>query len=172
MMGGAEEGAYLILRMSAWNTLHDIGNKGFGDRFDDFMKQLVERIRVFLVPEGGALPERWEAHRLRLPPEYFHDALAFAQLVVTEGASTASEAACLGVPAVYLNTTERGYLNDQENRYRLVYNFKDANAALEKTLELLRSPPPRQALRDARQRLIDDHIDVTDYVVREMDTLA
>jgi predicted glycosyltransferase len=158
--------------MSAWNTLHDIGNKGFGDRFDDFMKRLVERTRVFLVPEGGALPERWESHRLRLPPDYFHDALAFAELVVTEGASTASEAACLGVPAVYLNTTERGYLNDQERRYRLVYNFKDANAALDKTLELLRSPPARQTLRDARQRLIDDHIDVTDYVVREMDGLA
>jgi predicted glycosyltransferase len=171
LMGNAEAGSYLVLRMSAWNTLHDIGNKGFGDRFDDFMTALERRIRVFLVPEGGALPARWESHRLRIPPDYFHDALAFARLVVTEGASTASEAACLGVPSVYLNTTERGYLNDQEKRYGLVFNFKDASLALAKTLELLDAPANPEQHQAARARLVRDHIDVTDYVVREIDGL-
>lgn len=172
MMGGAEPGAYVVLRMSAWNTLHDIGKKGFGDRFDDFMVELTRRSRVFVVPEGGALPERWEGHRLKLPAEWFHDALAFARLVVTEGASTASEAACLGVPAVYLNTTERGYLNDQERRYGLVANFTDAAAALEKSLRMLDSPPEAARFRAAKDRLVAEHIDVTDYVVREIEQLV
>jgi predicted glycosyltransferase len=171
LLGNVAEGSYVVLRISAWNTLHDIGNRGFGDRFDEFVSKVAERARVFLVPEGGVLPDKWERFRLRIPPDYFHDALAFAKLVVTEGASTASEAACLGVPAVYLNTTERGYLNDQERRYRLVYNFKDAGAALEKTLELLDSPPSPDSLRAARDRLVADHIDVTDYVVREIDAI-
>ena len=171
LMDGAEAGQYLVLRMSAWNTLHDIGKQGFGDRFDAFMTALTRRTRVFLVPEGGKLPIRWESHRLRIPPDYFHDALAYARLVVTEGASTASEAACLGVPAVYLNTTERGYLNDQERRYGLVFNFTDANLALDKTLELLDAPAQTKANEDARRRLVADHIDVTDYVVSEVDGL-
>ncbi len=135
------------------------------------MAQSERRIRVFLVPEGGALPARWESHRLRIPPDYFHDALAFARLVVTEGASTASEAACLGVPSVYLNTTERGYLNDQEKRYGLVFNFKDASLALAKTLELLDAPANLETYKAAGARLVQDHIDVTDYVVREIDGL-
>jgi len=172
MMGGAERGAYVVLRMSAWNTLHDIGKKGFGDRFDDFMTELTRRSRVFVVPEGGALPERWEENRLKLPAEWFHDALAFARLVVTEGASTASEAACLGVPAVYLNTTERGYLSDQERRYGLVANFTDAGAALEKSLQMLDSPAEADRFRAAGERLVAEHIDVTDYVVREIEELA
>ncbi len=171
-MGNPEPGSYVVLRMSAWNTLHDIGKKGFGEHFDAFMTEITKRIRVYLVPEGGALPEKWESHRLRIPPERFHDALAFARLVVTEGASTASEAACLGVPAVYLNTTERGYLNDQERRYGLVANFKDAPRALKKTLELLDAPDDRAQRISARDRLVADHIDVTDYVVREIDGLA
>jgi predicted glycosyltransferase len=171
MMGDPEPGSYIVLRMSAWNTLHDIGKKGFGDYFDEFMTELTRRARVYLVPEGGALPERWEPQRLRIQPDWFHDALAFARLVVTEGASTASEAACLGVPAVYLNTTERGYLNDQERRYGLVANFKDARAALKRTLELLDSPAPAGHYQKARERLVADHIDVTDYVVREIDGL-
>jgi predicted glycosyltransferase len=168
-MGNPEPGSYVVLRMSAWNTLHDIGKKGFGDFFDEFMNELTRRTQVFLVPEGGALPEKWEGHRLRIPPERFHDALAFARLVVTEGASTASESACLGVPAVYLNTTERGYLNDQERRYGLVWNFKDPRAALTKTLELLDAPHDAGRYRTARERLVEDHIDVTEYVVREID---
>jgi predicted glycosyltransferase len=172
MMGGAEPGRYVVLRMSAWNTLHDIGKKGFGDRFDEFMTELTRRIRVYIVPEGGALPERWESNRLRLPPEWFHDALAFARLVVTEGASTASESACLGVPSVYLNTTERGYLNDQERRYRLVANFTEAGAALPKALEMLDAPPETERFRAAAKRLVAEHIDVTDYVVREIEELV
>jgi hypothetical protein len=172
MMGNPEPNGYVVLRMSAWNTLHDIGKKGFGEHFDGFMTEIKRRIRVFLVPEGGALPEKWEEHRLRIAPEWFHDALAFARLVVTEGASTASESACLGVPAVYLNTTERGYLNDQERRYGLIANFKDAPAALKKTLELLDAPADPGRYRSAGERLVADHIDVTDYVVREVDAVV
>jgi hypothetical protein len=157
--------------MSAWNTLHDIGKQGFGDRFEEFMTELTRRIRVYLVPEGGSLPEKWESHRLRIPPDWFHDALAFARLVVTEGASTASEAACLGVPAVYLNTTERGYLNDQERRYGLLHNFKDAGLALKRSLELLDAPNTPEKWREAGARLVADHIDVTSYVVSEIDQL-
>jgi hypothetical protein len=171
-MGNPEPGSYVVLRMSAWNTLHDIGKQGFGDSFERFMTELTRRIRVYLVPEGGALPEKWEEHRLRIPPERFHDALAFARLVVTEGASTASEAACLGVPAVYLNTTERGYLNDQERRYGLVANFEDAASALQKSLALLDAPHDRVRYQAARERLVADHIDVTDYVVREIDGIG
>ncbi len=171
MMDGVAPGNYVVLRVSAWNTLHDIGNRGFGDRLDEFVTRVSERARVFIVPEGGILPEKWEPQRLRVPPERFHDVLAFSRLVVTEGASTASEAACLGVPAVYLNTTERGYLNDQERRYGLVYNFKDAAPALGKTLALLDAPVDADARRDARDRLVHDHLDVTAYVVEEIDEL-
>ena len=98
--------------------------------------------------------------------------LAFARLVITEGASTASEAACLGVPAVYVNTTRRGYLEDQEQRYGLVHNFTEPDAALRQVTALLESPPRPETLAEARQRLIDDHVDVTEFVVAELDRLA
>src|SRR6201999_172472 len=44
MMGNPEPGNYVVLRMSAWNTLHDIGKKGFGDHFDSFMTELSRRM--------------------------------------------------------------------------------------------------------------------------------
>jgi uncharacterized protein len=168
---GLEPHEYLILRTSAWNTLHDIGEGGFGPLLDTFIARIGDRLPVRIVPEGGALPERWEPLRLRITPERFHDVLAFARLVVTEGASTASEAACLGVPAVFLNSTERGYLNDQARRYGIVHNFRQPADAIERTMRLLDDPPSLAWRAKTRERLVADHIDVTRFVIDEIDGL-
>ncbi|HKO92597.1 MAG TPA: hypothetical protein VJU61_15685, partial [Polyangiaceae bacterium] len=165
-------GQYVVLRTSAWNTLHDIGQSGLGAGFDGLMQMLLPRYSVYIVPEGGQLAPQWSSYRLNVPPDEYHDVLAFAALVITEGASTASEAACLGVPSVYVNTTRRGYLEDQERRYQLVYNYTDAELAVRKVRELLAAPPRPADLQAARERLIADHIDVTDYVVSELDRFA
>lgn len=164
-----EPGEYVVIRTSAWDTLHDIGESGFADTFDPMMREVLSRYSVYLVPEGGRSAPQWAGYQLEVPPEDYHDVLAFARLVITEGASTASEAACLGVPSVYVNTTRRGYLEDQERRYRLVFNFTDRRAAARKVSDLLAQPPSREELARAQKRLIDEHIDVTDFVVEELD---
>jgi predicted glycosyltransferase len=160
-----------VVRTSAWNTLHDIGESGLGKAFAPMMRELCARHSVYVVPEGGRISPEWERYKLTVPPEDYHDVLAFARLVVTEGASTASEAACLGVPSVYINTTRRGYLEDQERRYRLVFNFTDPHLAARKVAELLAHPPPAEELAAAQKRLVEDHIDVSDFVVEELDRL-
>lgn len=165
-------GEYVVIRTSAWNTLHDIGESGLGRHFERIMRLVLDRYSVYLVPEGGKLAPEWEPYRLKVRADGYHDVLAFARLVITEGASTASEAACLGVPAVYVNTTRRGYLEDQQARYGLVYNFTDPSLALAQIERLLADPPTAESLQQARERLIADHIDVTDFVVAEVDRLA
>ncbi len=162
-------GEYVVIRTSAWNTLHDVGQSGLGASFDALMEALLARHSVYIVPEGGQLTGKWSQFRLAVPPDEYHDVLAFARLVITEGASTASEAACLGVPAVYVNTTRRGYLEDQERRYQLVYNFTDPAAAARKVSDLLADPPSPEVLATARGRLVADHLDVTEFVVNELD---
>jgi predicted glycosyltransferase len=172
MLGHVTPRQYVIVRTSAWNTLHDIGQCGFGNTFDQYMTETQRQCRVFVAPEGGSLPPAWQTNRLPVPADYYHDALAFARLVITEGASTASEAACLGVPAIYLSTTRRGYLDDQERRYGLVFNFTDPHQALQKTRELLRDPPAVEVYAAARERLIAEHVDVTDFLIAELDRLV
>lgn len=172
MLGDAEPGRYIVVRVSAWDTLHDLGQQGFGSAFDEFMTAALTRYRVFVVPERGILSERWEEYRLRLPPEYFHDALAYARFVVTEGASTAAEAACLGTPALYLNTTSRGYLDELQERYGLVMRHNNARAALKTLRDWLRAPPEQTQCKNAWARLVADHIDVTSYVLQEIDEMV
>lgn len=164
-----EPGQYVVVRTSAWNTLHDIGESGLGNHLEGVLREALAKYSVYVVPEGGKIAPEWEKYKLSVPPEDYHDVLAFARLVITEGASTASEAACLGVPSVYINTTRRGYLEDQERRYQLVRNFTDASAAARAVSDLLENPPRAEQLAAARQQLVQDHLDVTQFVVDELD---
>src|SRR5690606_6613823 len=135
------------------------------------LELLMRHYRVFIVPEQGRLAERWQAHKLDIPPHLFHDALAFAAFVITEGASTAAEAACLGVHSLYLNSTSRGYLDDMAHRYGLVSRHQNARSALRTLRQWIESPPSREAGKQAAKALVADHIDVTDFVVAEVDSL-
>ena len=169
---GVAAGEYIVVRVSAWDTLHDVGESGFGGAFDEMMEAALRKFQVFVVPERGKMGERWSKHRLSIAPHQFHDVLAFARFVVTEGASTAAEAACLGVPSVYVNTTSRGYLDDMERRYGLVSGHRDSRSALKRVMQWLRTPPDLEAMRRAQQALIAEHIDVTKYVIKEIDEMV
>jgi uncharacterized protein len=168
-MLGVEKHNYIVVRVSAWDTLHDVGQSGFGSALHEFMTAALSKYKVLVVPEKGILDSRYEPYRMKIRPDYYHDVLAFARFVVTEGASTASEAACLGVPSVYLNTTSRGYLDDIATNYNLVSCHTDARSALQQVHTWLEAPPDLETCADAQRQLIADHIDVTEYVVQQVD---
>lgn len=169
---GVKKHGYTVLRTSAFNTLHDIGQAGIGAAIREVFDLCAAEGPVFIVPEGGKVPAEWERYRFALPPDWFHDALAFARFVVTEGASTASECACLGVPAVYVNSSSLGYLEEQERRYALVDVLKPGGPVVEKVRERIAATPDRARWDAARERLLEDHVDVTSVIVSAADSLA
>lgn len=167
-MLGVEAGGYLIMRLSAWNTLHDIGQEGLGESAYDFVQRWRHRYLIFIVPEEGKCDPRLAKYIFKLPPDWFQDALYHARLVLTEGASTASEAACMGVPTVYVNSTEhRGYLDELEKKYGLVAAFTEPAPALARAEAWLAEDANDQieGFRAAAKRMIADNEDVTDYTV-------
>ncbi len=69
-----------------------------------------------VITSEGKIPEELAPFSYSLPPEQLHHVLAFADCYVGEGATTASEAVCLGTPAVYINPIRLGYI-DEEKHY-------------------------------------------------------
>jgi hypothetical protein len=76
------------------------------------------------------------------------------------------------VPAVFIATTSRGYIDDQERRYGHVRHFTEAE--FEQAMDAigaLIAGGPREVGAAARARLLADKIDVTawmiDYIERE-----
>ena len=46
------------------------------------------------------------------------------RMVIGESATMASEAACLGIPAIFISNTGRGYTTEQDKKYGLIKHYR------------------------------------------------
>jgi predicted glycosyltransferase len=165
---GLEPGEpYTLLRFVALRAVHDISERGLTDQQRDELVRCLQGYGRVLISSEGDLSPALEHLRVRGPVEDIHHLIAHAQLLVGESATMASEAAVLGVPAVYIATTRRGYTDDEERRYGLVRYFPehDVQGALGAIAACFSSGSPRVWGAEARQRLLAEKIDVTDWMV-------
>jgi len=157
---------FIILRFVSWGASHDIGQHGFTNK-EDIVRKIEEYGRVFITSEQK-LSKDLEKYRITVPPEKIHDLLYYAKMYIGEGATMASEAAVLGTPAIYVNTLRLGYLDEQEEKYGLVYNFSDPKTAQEqafrKAVELLEDKNLRRRWQKKRERLLNEKKDVTAWI--------
>jgi len=159
---------YCIIRFVSWGAHHDVGEHGFAnDKKLHFIEEIAKYARPYISSEGP-LPTEFEQYRLKVPVHQIHHVMAFASLCVGEGATVISESAVLGVPAVYINTLKLGYI-DMHEQYGLVKQTIDTDEALKYCLDYLGSEKAKQDCMAAQKKLLDDKIDVTDYIVRTIE---
>jgi predicted glycosyltransferase len=164
--GVDQEEPYTIVRFVSWEAVHDRDEKGLTiARKRELVELLRSRCRV-LISSEATLPADLRAFQISGPVEGIHHLLAYAQLIVGESATMSSEAAVLGVPAVFIATTDRGYTEDEEKRYGLVRYFREAQYDIAvRTIEDLLAGDPRGFGRAARKQLLSDKIDVTAWMI-------
>ncbi len=158
---------YSLVRFVSWQAAHDRHERGLSRAQKRHLIDVLQSrgLRVYISSEAP-LPPDLAGLEVKGPVGQIHHLLAYAQLCVGESATMSSEAAVLGVPAVFIATTGRGYTDDEEKRYGLVRHFTEdqyeqAVAAIEK----LCAEAPREFGQAARQRLLADKIDVTSWMV-------
>jgi len=165
---GVEPGEpYTLLRFVSLRAVHDISERGLTNQQRDELVQCLRGYGRVLISSEGDLSPALESLRLRGPVEDIHHLIAYAQLLVGESATMASEAAVLGVPAVYIATTRRGYTDDEERRYGLVRYFPehDLRGAVDAIAASFAPGSPRVWGAEARRRLLAEKIDVTQWMV-------
>ncbi len=117
-----------FLRLVAWRANHDIGKAGWTE---DLLRQVVERLsangKIHLSSEEP-LPSDLKELAYAGPKNAVHHVLGHCRLLVGESATMASEAAVLGVPAIYSGRDFPGYVNELETA-GLIQNIKDVNTA-------------------------------------------
>jgi uncharacterized protein len=156
--------AYSIVRFVSWQAVHDRKERGLTVKQKRHLVEVLQRRGRVLVSSEGPPPPELAGLAIRGPVEKIHHLLAHARLVVGESATMSSEAAVLGVPAVFIATTGRGYTDDEERRYGLVRHFTEDqyDMALSAIEDILAAPSVTWA--GARQRLLDEKIDVTGWM--------
>lgn len=167
---------YILVRFIAWKASHDFGLSGMND--DDkvnFIQELSKYAKVYISSEVP-LSERLEMYRLKLPYEYIHHVVYYSQIVISDGATMASEAVVLGTHAIRLSPIKCGTFIEQEERYHLLKGFQGADKlhfakALKYTIEMLEVADLWEKGKKKREILLNDMVDCNEYFIREMDEL-
>lgn len=163
---GLEPGEpFSLVRFVGWQASHDIGEAGLGG---DAKRRLIRRLQRegrVLISSEAPLPDDLAAHAYTAPVEDVHHLIAPSRIVVGESATMASEAAVLGIPALYVAETGRGYVQEQQDRYGLVRHTHPGDeaetlAALDGLLAM-----GGDDLAARRARLLADKIDPTPWMV-------
>jgi predicted glycosyltransferase len=160
------EERYTLVRFVSWQAVHDRDERGLTLSQKRQLVDLLRRRARVLISSEAELPDDLAPFRLIGPVEDIHHVLAYAQLVVGESATMSSEAAVLGVPAVFIATTDRGYTEDEEKRYGLVRHFREDQYDIAvRAIEDFLAGSPREFGRAARKQLLSDKIDVTAWMI-------
>lgn len=166
---------YIIVRLSALSSHHDINAQGFHFSSENDLKEFISIIgnygKVVIFSELA----HWQTikdHQIDINGKDLHDILYHAKFYIGEGATMASESAILGVPSIYVSNTERGYLNELEKDYGLVFNFSDKQQALQKALELLSDESTKKAWYKKREIMLQDKVDVAMFMADAVERYA
>lgn len=155
---------YCIIRFVSWKATHDFGQFGLSlNQKIQLVLTLNKFLKVYITSEGP-LPVELQIFKLQIDPTQIHHVLAFAELVISEGATIASEAGILGTPSIYVNSIIRSYNEDQE-KYGTVFNYRSGEGVLEKALELIRDKNIKQRSINSREQLLKHKINVTSFLV-------
>ncbi len=158
---------YFILRLVAFASSHDLTDVGLGSSaVRSLVDQLERHGRVFVTSERPVEP--YLTDRLApIGPHRMHDALAFANLCVTDGQSMAGEAAVLGVPSIRYNSTSGrvAVFRELRDRYGLLTEFLPGDdSAFLAAAERFAADGVGPVGQRGRDQLLEDKCDLTTWM--------
>ncbi len=165
---GVDKGErYAVVRFVAWTAHHDVGMKGMTyENKLKLIRNLSKHMKVFISSEAE-LPNDLKDYQIKIKSEDMHNVLAFADLFVGESSTMSTEAGVLGVPAVYINNSQLGYVMDLA-KHGLIFPFTesepDQELAIQKAVELA-STENNDIYKKRRDELLSDKIDVTAFML-------
>ena len=160
---------YAILRFVSWGAHHDMNQEGLSrDAKRELVDLLSDRGEVYITAEDE-LPAGFEGHRLPVPPEAVHQLMYHADMYVGDSQTMATEAAILGTPAIRCNSFagdgDMSNFATLESEYGLLRSTADESAAIETVQEYLDRPGIQAEWANKRERLGEEMIDVTGFML-------
>lgn len=162
-LGISNDQEYAILRFVSWKATHDKGHRGLtvAEKQELINYLISKNIKVFISSEA-VLPIELRKYQLKISSDKIHHVLAFARIVISEGATIASESGVLGTPTIYVNSIETYNNEDQGKNYGTVQNLRTGEHVLKKVDELLSE---KREIHQFNRQMLKDKIDVTAFLV-------
>jgi len=155
---------YVIIRFVSWKAHHDEGNKGISyQKKVEIVKYLSSKYDVIISSEGE-LPKVFEKFQTRIPSHLMHDALAYAKLVITEGATMASESVVLGTPTIYVNSIQNGCTLEQK-KIGLLFSLVNDEDLMNKVFKIESIITNIKKYNKIHKDYLESKIDSTAFIV-------
>jgi len=158
---------YVVIRFVSLKAYHDVGIKGIQNKIE-FVQKLSKYTTVYISSEE---PLPYELSDFKLPTKStrIHDVLYYAKMLVCDSQTMTTEAAILGTPVIRCNSfvgeNDMGNFIELEEKYGLIFNYKKTDDALNKAIELVQRDDLKEEWKHKRNRLLDDKIDVTKFMI-------
>ena len=122
--GEIEPGNRFLVRFVGWGAGHDLGEKGLSDGQKIELVDILSKFGSVHIFSEAPLPDSISGFVSKIYPSEIHDFMKGCKMIVGESATMASEAACLGIPAIYISNTGRGYTTEQDKKYGLIKHYR------------------------------------------------
>jgi uncharacterized protein len=155
-----------LVRFVGWGAGHDIGEKGLSDKQKIELVNILKKFGAVYISSEAPLPEEIASFAHTLHPSEIHNFMMKCKMVIGESATMASEAACLGIPAIFISDTGRGYTTEQDNKYGLIKHYRLNQ--WKKIVDRLHQWGPQDMTNEwqkKRWNMLKDKMDVTSWLV-------
>jgi hypothetical protein len=155
-----------LVRFVGWGAGHDIGEKSLSVESKIELVKILSRSGSVHISSEAPLPDALAPFAFKMHPSEVHEFMATCKMIVGESATMASEAACLGIPAIFISNTGRGYTTEQDTRYDMVRHYRlDQWADVVQTAAQWAERDLYEEWQDKRRKMLSDKIDVTSWLV-------
>lgn len=156
---------FTFVRLVAWGSHHDVHDYGVQD-----VHNVVSRLEKYgrvLISSESPLPDDLKSYEPKGRKSDVHHVMAYARLLFGESATMASESAQLGVPAIFLSTSSRGYTDELQQKYQMVFNFNGEQAVESHALDCAEAilSDTQSTFRDRYQKMMAEQIDVSAFII-------
>ncbi len=170
---GFERGKYAIIRINAFDAVHDIGLPA-PLTMSDWSKIVasVERYVQPVILSELSLPPDLRVFSKKIPPLAFHSVLANAAIVVSDSCTITTESAVLGVPVVFCHPDPSQLKNfeELERRYGLIVCRRKTDGIIASIDEMFGDlPKTREGLAKKREKLLAESEDITGLIVKSVE---
>lgn len=160
---------FYLIRLSHLKAHHDFGIQGISLSILDTIIDKLEKKGSVLISSERPLPEKYTKYLIKIEPQNIHHYLNFADLLICDSQSMAMEAAMLGTASIRFSdfAGKISVLEELEHNYNLTYGIptNKPEQLFKKLDELLLMNKLQSVFKDRRDKMLQDKIDVTAFMV-------
>lgn len=116
--------SYIIVRFVAWKASHDTGIKHMKLKEKYKLVKKISKFTKVYISTESKLPKQFNEYLLKIKPEDIHHIMYYSSILISEGATMATEATLLGIPTIYFNPIDYSIANKLEKNTKIFFRYK------------------------------------------------